>query len=256
MSNVILVGGLDVAELTFYLFAGFFLGLIVYLRREDRREGYPREEDLTGQLLADGGYFAKAEPKTFKLPFDRGMPSVPNSHDRDAMPQNITGRAFPGTPFEPTDANPLSSGVGPGSYAMRADVPDVDMHNRPRIVPMRVDGHLNVHVNDTDPRGLPVVGYDKVVAGTVRELWVDRAEHVIRYLEVALTDGGTALLPMAMARVNKRFVDTDAITAAQFSGAPQLASMDQITLLEEDKVQAYVGAGYLWATKARSEPLL
>jgi photosynthetic reaction center H subunit len=32
--------------------------------------------------------------------------------------------------------------------------------------------------------------------------------------------------------------------------------MDQITLLEEEKVQAYFGAGYLWATKARSEPLI
>jgi photosynthetic reaction center H subunit len=255
MSNVILVGGLDVAELAFYLFAGFFLALIFYLRREDRREGYPREEDLTGQLLADGGMFAAADPKTFKLPFDRGTPSFPNG-SRDAMPKNITARAYPGTPFEPTDANPLSSGVGPGSYAMRADVPDVDMHNRPRIVPMRVDGHLNVVAQDTDPRGLPVTGCDDVIAGTVRDIWVDRAEHVIRYLEVAVNGGGTAILPMPMAKVTKRFVNTDAITAAQFVGAPQLASMDQITLLEEEKVQAYFGAGYLWATKARSEPLI
>jgi photosynthetic reaction center H subunit len=255
MSNYILVGGLDVAELTFYLFAGFFLGLIFYLRREDRREGYPREEDLTGQLLSDGGMFARAEPKTFKLPFDRGSPSFPNG-SRDAIPKNITGRDFPGTPFEPTDANPLSSGVGPGSYAMRADRPDVDMHNRPRIVPMRVDGHLSVVTQDTDPRGLPVTGCDDVIAGKVREIWVDRAEHVIRYLEVEVNGGGTAILPMPMAKVTKRFVNTDAITAAQFAGAPQLASMDQITMLEEEKVQAYFGAGYLWATKARSEPLI
>ena len=254
MSNVILVGGLDVAELAFYMFAAFFLGLIIYLRREDRREGYPREEDLTGQLLPEGGYFAAAEPKTFKLPFDRGTPSFPNG-SRDAMPANITGRDFPGTAFEPV-GNPLSSGVGPGAYAMRADVPDVDMHNRPRIVPMRVDGHLSVVGRDTDPRGLPVTGCDNAVAGTVRELWVDRAEHVIRYLEVALTDGGTALLPMPMAKVTARFVNTDSITAAQFTGSPVLASMDQITLLEEEKVQAYFGAGYLWATAARSEPLI
>lgn len=254
MMNVILVGGLDVAELAFYMFAGFFLALVIYLRREDRREGYPREEDLTGQLLPEGGYFAAAEPKTFKLPFNRGTPSFPNN-DRDAMPTNITARAYPGTPFEPI-GDPLSSGLGPGAYAMRADVPDVDMLNRPRIVPMRVDGHLAVVGNDVDPRGLPVTGCDKLVAGTVRDLWVDRAEHVIRYIEVALTDGGTALLPMPMARVTARFVNTDSITAAQFGGSPVLASMDQITLLEEEKVQAYFGAGYLWATPARSEPLI
>lgn len=254
MSNVILVGGLDVAELAFYMFAAFFAGLIIYLRREDRREGYPREEDLTGQLLPEGGMFSSADPKTFKLPFDRGTPYQPNG-ERDAMPQNITGRDFPGTPFDPI-GDPLSSGLGPGSYAMRADRPDVDMHNRPRIVPMRVDGHLAVVSQDTDPRGLPVTGCDDVIAGTVRELWVDRAEHVIRYIEVALKDGGTAILPMPMAKVTKRFINTDAITAAQFSGCPKLASMDQITLLEEEKVQAYFGAGYLWATPARSEPLI
>ncbi|MBC7520492.1 MAG: photosynthetic reaction center subunit H [Sandarakinorhabdus sp.] len=254
MSNVILVGGLDVAELAFYMFALFFAGLIVYLRREDRREGYPREEDLTGQLLPAGGMFSAAEPKTFKLPFDRGIVTMPDD-SRDAMPTNITHRDFPGTPFDPV-GDPLSSGLGPGAYAQRADRPDVDMFNRPRIVPMRVEGHISVVAQDTDPRGLPVTGCDEVVAGTVRELWVDRAEHVIRYIEVALKDGGTAMLPMPMAKVTKRFVNTDAITAAQFSGCPALASMDQITLLEEEKVSAYFGAGYLWATPARSEPLI
>jgi photosynthetic reaction center H subunit len=254
MSNVILVGGLDVAELAFYMFAAFFLGLIVYLRREDRREGYPREEDLSGQLLADGGVFAKASPKTFKLPFDRGTLSVPNN-DRDAMPTNITARSHPGMPFEPT-GNPLTSGVGPGAYAQRADRPDVDMYNRPRIVPMRVAEHITVEGRDVDPRGLPITGLDNVIAGTVRDLWVDRSEHVVRYLEVALTDGGTAIVPMPMAKVTPRFVNVDAVTGAQFTGSPALASQDQITLLEEEKVQAYFGAGYLWATPARSEPFL
>jgi photosynthetic reaction center H subunit len=254
MSNVILVGGLDVAELAFYMFALFFAGLIVYLRREDRREGYPREEDLTGQLLPAGGMFSAAEPKTFKLPFNRGIVTMPDD-SRDAMPQNITHRDFPGTPFDPV-GDPLSSGLGPGAYAQRADRPDVDMFNKPRIVPMRVAEHIVVESRDVDPRGLPVTGCDDAVAGTVRDLWVDRSEHVVRYLEVALTGGGTAILPMPMAKVTKRFVNTDAITAAQFAGSPVLASPDQITLLEEEKVQAYFGAGYLWATPARSEPLI
>ncbi len=66
MSNVILVGGLDVAELAFYMFAAFFLGLIFYLRREDRREGYPREEDLTGAPLCPMAACSPApKPKTF-----------------------------------------------------------------------------------------------------------------------------------------------------------------------------------------------
>ena len=35
MTNVHLVGGLDIAELTFFAFFLFFLGLVWYLRGED-----------------------------------------------------------------------------------------------------------------------------------------------------------------------------------------------------------------------------
>ncbi len=256
MMNYVIVGGLDWAELTFYAFFLFFLGLVIYLRREDRREGYPLEHDLTGVVQTpDVSILQTAPTKFFKLPFDRGTVAVPNLADRDAMPANVTARGHSGSPFEPL-GDPLSSGVGPGSWAHRADRPDVDMHNRPRIVPMRVETHMTVESHDVDLRGLPVTGLDDVIAGTVRDLWVDRAEHVIRYIEVALTAGGTAILPMTMAEVSRRRVHCDAVTAAQFERAPQLASPDQITLLEEDKVQAYFGAGYLWATPARSEPYL
>lgn len=34
---------IDVAQLAIWLFWGFFLGLILYLRREDKREGYAVE---------------------------------------------------------------------------------------------------------------------------------------------------------------------------------------------------------------------
>jgi hypothetical protein len=148
------------------------------------------------------------------------------------------------------------SGVGPGGYSMRADRPDIDMFGRPRIVPMAHDDHINVVKGDIDPRGLPVIGLDGAVAGTVRDLWVDRAEHVLRYLDVALSNGGTATLPMPMVRVSRKGVVTDSVTAAQFANCPQLKSPTQITLLEEEKVSAYFGAGYLWATPERSEPLV
>ena len=255
MSNIIIVGGLDVAELAFYMFALFFLGLIWYLRGEDRREGYPLEHDITGQIEPVGGILTTKPNKTFKLPFDRGTVTLPGENRRDPMPQNVTGRVHSGTPFEPL-GNPLSSGVGPGAYAQRAERPDVDMHNQPRIVPMRLAEHITVEGRDVDPRGLPVTGLDDVIAGTVRDIWVDRSEHVVRYLEVALSGGGTAIVPMPMSKVTRRCVNVDAVTAAQFAGSPQLASSDQITLLEEEKVQAYFGAGYLWATPERSEPFL
>jgi photosynthetic reaction center H subunit len=254
MSNVILVGGLDVAELTFYLFFLFFLGLVWYLNRESRREGYPLENDLTGKVGDDIARLDFSAKKRFKLPHGMGI-YVPEDVPRDAMPTNVRQRLWSGEPLDVT-GEPLGSGVGPGGYAMRADRPDIDMFGRPRIVPMATAEHIHVIANDVDPRGLPLTGLDGVVAGTVRDLWVDRSEHVIRYLDVALNDGGTATLPMPMVKVSRRGIACDAVKGSQFAGCPQLKSPTQITLLEEEKVSAYFGAGYLWATPERSEPLV
>jgi photosynthetic reaction center H subunit len=256
MSNVHLVGGLDIAELTLYLFFGFFLCLVWYLNRESRREGYPLEDDLTGQPRQELWRINDAEmtPKTFQLPHGQGTRSFPDGY-RDPMPQNVAPRAWAGEPLDVLGEK-LTSGLGPASYAPRADRPDLDMFGRPRIVPMSVDGHMTVEGRDTDPRGLPVMGMDGKVAGTVRDIWVDRSEHCIRYLDVALTGGGTATLPITTCRVKARHVDCDALKAEQFALCPQLKSAEQITLLEEEKVQAFFGAGYLWATPERSEPYL
>lgn len=34
---------IDGAQITLYAFWAFFVGLVIYLRREDKREGYPLE---------------------------------------------------------------------------------------------------------------------------------------------------------------------------------------------------------------------
>ncbi|MBC8056202.1 MAG: PRC-barrel domain-containing protein, partial [Rhizobiales bacterium] len=113
--------------------------------------------------------------------------------------------------------------------------------------------------NDPDPRGLPVIGADGAVAGTVRDMWVDRAEVVFRYLEVEVPVAGAArrvLLPMNFARVDSQRVKVRAILAAQFAQVPGTRNPDAVTLLEEDKIMGYYGGGTLYATAARQEPLL
>jgi photosynthetic reaction center H subunit len=63
---------------------------------------------------------------------------------------------------------------------------------------------------------------------------------------------------MMMAKVDRRRrrVVVDALVASQFAGAPRPEARDRITLYEEERVQAYFGGGYLYATPARQEPLL
>ena len=45
-----------------------------------------------------------------------------------------------------------------------------------------------------------------------------------------------------------------AITAAQFDDVPAIETPGIITRYEEDRVQAYYGGGYMYATPERAEP--
>jgi photosynthetic reaction center H subunit len=247
----------DFALVAVWLFIGFFVALVFWLRREDRREGYPLEDDPSGRLLPAGGFFFHPDPKTFKLPFGRGSVSVPdNKRDSRPLAAKLTSRV-PGSPLVPT-GNPLIDGIGPASYAQRAKTPELTSHGEVRIVPMRVAGDFHVAKEDRDPRGFAVYGCDGHKAGTVSEIWVDRGEAMVRYLEVGLTGGGTVILPLTMAllKSGQKKVLVDAITAAQFADVPKLANPDQITLDEEERVTAYYGGGFLYATPSRSEPLI
>ncbi|HIJ64176.1 MAG TPA: photosynthetic reaction center subunit H [Rhodospirillaceae bacterium] len=250
--------GVDFAVVAIYLFWGFFIALVLYLRREDRREGYPLEEDDRARLVAAGGFLFTASPKTFRLPLGGGKVSVPNK-ERDTRP--IAARRMSvvtGSPMTPT-GNPLVDGVGPAAYAERSRVPDQTMHGQPRMAPMRIATDISIAKGDPDPRGMPVVGTDGEVAGTVADVWVDRGEVFIRYLEVKLASGGAnVMLPITMALVDKRRrrVKVDAITAAQFADVPRLENPDQITFYEEERVASYYGGGFLYATPERAEPLI
>jgi photosynthetic reaction center H subunit len=151
----------------------------------------------------------------------------------------------------------MVDGVGPAAYAMRADHPELTLEGHTKIVPLRVDNEWGIASQDRDIRGWPVRGCDGQDAGTVKDLWVDRSEHLFRYIEVDL-GGKTVLCPFFAARVEiqGKFISVDSIAAEQFKRVPALKKPDQITLLEEEKVQAYYAGGKLYATPDRQEPLL
>ena len=252
------VTGIDMVDVSLWLFTLFFFGLIFYLRREDRREGYPLERDTDGKL-EDEGVFWYAPKKTFTLPHDRGTVSVPHGK-RDTRNHAMARTAvWPGAPYQPT-GDPMRDGVGPASYAERKDVADLTDDGRTRIAPLRVDGHIHVAKNSPNPVGMTVYGGDGAPAGKVVDVWVDRSEAIVRYLEVNIGAEGavnSVLLPMPFAKVNKRRarVDVDAIFAKHFAGVPRTRSPDSVTRLEEDMIAGYYGGGKLYASPARTESL-
>lgn len=243
---------IDVAQLVLYAFWLFFFGLILYLRYEDQREGYPLENEHGPTNKA---IFYPPPPKTYIL--RDGSTTTSNPAERDDLDYE-TRSWFIGDPVTPK-GDPMTAGMGPGAYAQRMDVADVTFDNHLRIVPTRVAPEFGVVEEDDDPRGFTVYGCDSKPAGKVVDLWVDRAEFVHRYFEVEVADGGRrVLLPVMLAHVPPGVsrVHVDSIRADQFAGVPALKNPDQVTRLEEDKIVGYYGAGYLYSSSERAEPIL
>jgi photosynthetic reaction center H subunit len=267
---------IDAAQVVLYFFWAFFAYLIYYLRREDKREGYPLayERQDTAPYL---NFPPIPNAKTFVLPHG-GVAYAPRVGEKEPEYNATPIAGWPGAPLEP-NGDGLNDKVGPGSYALRADTPDLTLDGMPKIVPLRIASgeklvthekqgveatsgryhHFTLSPRDPDPRGMAVIGLDGAVAGTVTDVWIDVSEVMIRYLEMQVPGaGGTVLLPINFARIDGRRgqVKVKALQAAQFSGVPALKSPHQITFQEEDRICAYYGGGTLYATPRRREALL
>jgi photosynthetic reaction center H subunit len=149
----------------------------------------------------------------------------------------------------------LLAGVGPGSYANRADHVDYDLEGHARIRPLRKINDFAIAKQDTNPIGLSVIGADGNKAGVVKDVWVDHMEMMIRYLELDVK-GATVLLPVNFSRIGEQDIQVKSILADQFAAVPKTKNPEEITLLEEEKIMAYYGAGTLYATPERQEPLI
>ncbi len=252
MGTGAITGYVDVAQLVLYVFWIFFAGLIYYLARENRREGYPLE---THRGTTHDGWIGVPSPKTYLLR-DGSEIQVPSG---SAGAQNVQAeRTYDneGSPLDPV-GNPLLAGLGSGAWAARADHPDLDAHDQPKFRPLAMVPEMRVSKNDPDPRGMQVLDPYGESAGTVRELWVDAPEMMFRFLDVELADGSRrALVPMTFCRITREAVYVHALLAHQWADVPATRSPDSITLLEEEKIAAYFGAGLLFAEPKRTEPLV
>ncbi len=249
---------IDTAQVVLYLFWIFFFGLIWWLRKEDRREGYPLEKD-NPRIVGTTADILFPTPKTFALPHG-GTYTAPN-FSRDTRDVGATRTsAAAGSPLEPTGA-PMLAGVGPSSWAAREDAPELTRDGRDAIVPLRIATDFRFFAG-SDPRGWDVRGLDEALVGICTDIWVDRSDMQVRYIEVALTgiegDEGKRLIPYAMFACDgdKRVVRCAAITGAQFADVPVLKSVDKVTLLEEEKIGAYYAGGRMYATAKRLGPVV
>ena len=234
-------GTFDLARISLWLFWLFFAGLVIWIQRENQREGYPLENDDGSPA---GSLWSTPDAKTFDLPHGRGTYRAPhNLPERGDLALARTNGSG-GFPFAPT-GDAMIDGVGPASWAARRDEPELDGHGHNKLAPMgKVEGF---HVSaGRDPRGLKVIANDRVSPGHVVELWVDVPEQLVRYLEVRLDDGTTRLLPMTMARITADGVKVASISGSRFADVPRLANPAQVTKLEEDKISGFYAGGHLY----------
>lgn len=246
----------DIAFISLYVFWLFFAGLVFYLHREGKREGYPLVSDRPSRIRVVG-FPDLPPPKTF-ITSDGHTVTVPRANEVEPpVVGAVPAAKFFGAPLVPT-GNPMVDAVGPAAYVQRADVPDLTFDDGvPKIVPLRTAPGWGLASEDPDPRGMAVVGADGKVAGTCTDVWIDISEVLVRYLEVDIGPR-SVLVPMTLARVDgaRKQIRVASVLASQFADAPGLANPNQVTLREEDRICAYFASGHLYATPARQEPLV
>ncbi|MEM1415327.1 MAG: photosynthetic reaction center subunit H [Myxococcota bacterium] len=252
---------IDFALVVLYLFWAFFFWLIYTIRREDRREGYPLEADSPRRVGRTRNYLIPP-PKRYVRP-DGSTYDAPNfERDEREFPLQRAMLAN-GNPSEPV-GDPMLASVGPGAYAEREHHVELLIDGRDQIVPMRTDEEYSV-VGGADVRGWDLMSADGEVAGKITDIWVDRADMLVRYLEFELSDaakgegeGGARLVPiqMGLVRSKRECFEVEAMQLDQFKHVPTLAEPTRATVDEEERIGAYYAGARLYATKRRREPLV
>ena len=246
MSDPNIFGQVDIAFLCVLAFVTFFVGLVYYLRKEDKREGYPMEYASTrGGMKRTEGFPAMPAPKTFYRP--QGLPPVlaPNPETPKGFEDQLDrlGRGLPLIP----GPDPLLEGIGAAARATnRENKPDLDIEGAPKIAPLSQWPAYYVAAGDPDPRGWPMMSGDDVRVGTVTDLWFNKAEFFLRYFAFESSEDGMVRLAPAFfaeADPHHRIVKAMTLTATDMARAPLTASLDQVTMREEDEINAFYSGG-------------
>lgn len=252
-------GHFDGALIALYIFWACFGALILYIRNEDRREGFPLVHEVRDGALKV--VFPRGGTPSKVFDTQHGGPMLAKHEERDMTGLLARTALVPGSAFQAV-GDPMKDGVGAAAWAMRADVPDLTFDESvAKIVPLRAASEYHIPKEDSDPRGWAVVTADGQTVGTITDVWVDRSEVLLRYFEASaegVAGVRNVVFPIGHGALDskRKRVTVSAVTAPQFLDAPMLKHAESITLLEEDKVSAYFAGGMLYAMPDRSEPCL
>jgi len=145
---------MDLAQVTLYVFWIFFACLIFYLRREDKREGYPLDSTASGGGVVHG-FPRMPDPKNYLLRTGH-IATLPN-HKNDRRDVAVAPIAvWPGAPMEPISGLSFSllkpSSSTPSGPAERKRFSHVGLLLRiSAITRLRVAGSLRCLIHSSSP---------------------------------------------------------------------------------------------------------
>ena len=235
----------DLPQVLFWLFVLGFLALVFYLRRADKREGYPLKASPFSDRELLGFPLPPEEPQAYVLN-EGGTTLAPHFYapgDLRARPL----RLFDGTPLVPV-GNPLLAGLGPGAWVKRRDGPMLTEEGELNLQPLRLLPGWSIPRGEADPRGMRVYDLRWRQVGTVRDIWIDRSAKLLRLLEVELRPGlghPVVLVPIYLAHIRerRREVRIESLRAHQLPSVPMPAAPERITAQEDERLNAYFAAG-------------
>ena len=247
---------IDLAQTAITLFFLFFLLLVFYLRRADKREGYPMRASPFDRTPLIGFPAPPAEPMTYILN-EGGTTLAPHDYPQPTLSAKPF-YPFAGTPLTPI-GNPLLAAIGPGAWVNRRDEPMLMEKGTLVLQPLHLLPDWSLAPGDTDPRGMTVFDWRWREVGTVSEIWIDRSIEIMRLLEVKLQPGlgrDRILVPIFHVHINERAreVRIESLRAHQVADVPMPAAADRITAREEDRLNAYYAAGRFYRDTTLTDP--
>ena len=246
----------DIPTIASWLFILFFVGLVFWLQRESKREGYPlRASPFTDELME--GFPPPPEDRRTYVLNEGGTTQSPHYYEPGPTSAEPMERFMDGTAFAPV-GNPLLAAIGPGAWVQKKNEPALTERGHLLLQPLAELPEWSIAKADADPRGMAVFDWRWNPVGQVTEVWIDTGIKIVRFLEVELSAEPNVrrLVPIYHTHIleHSRKIRVTALWAHQFAGIPMPAEHSVITGPEEERLNAYFAAGEFYRDSPLTAP--